>query len=377
MKVMKLLNAIILIIITGIIIAGCGGGNTGYTGGLSYAEPTVIPTVIATATPAPSGGGVFKVTVNIPGYELSKKGSLTADVLPYGSKSLRVTITGEAIDPAIVEETPVPSPAPASVTVTVSDVPVGLNEALIEVLDEGGNVIAHYKHGFYMTAGGTAGPPGVIYLGVVLTEGNYRPKDIDVEPGTELYFENWDSAERTVETTPSLNPPVSPIPGVTPAAQPNTAAVYHSASHTFNTSGIFIYTGGDGGRVLVYGSPSLTSIRDTWNAAGGDNYDNSDSELPLQFTLSGTNFGDNMSSVSGKVEFVNVDTGNILTGSVNTSDWADTEIKGTVTIPASGASPDPGGRGKYLIRVTVRNSNTDSSMVYYLKGTGNYNVTVN
>jgi len=170
---------------------------------------------------------------------------------------------------------------------------------------------------------------------------------------------------------------MSPIPGVIPAVQPNTAAIYHSASHTFNTAGIFTYTGAGGGRILVYGSPSLTSIRDTWNAAGGDNYDNSDSELTLQFTLSGINFGDNISMVSGKVEFVNVDTSNILTASVNSSDWTDTEIKGTVTIPASGVSPDPGGRGKYLVRVTVRNSNTDSSMVYYLKGSGNYNITVN
>jgi len=373
---MKILNALILVIITGIIIAGCGGGSSGYTGGVSSVEPT--STVIPAVTPAaPSAGGVFKITVNIPGYEVSKKDSLTANVLPYGSKTLRVTITGEAIDSPMVETTPIPSPAPPSVTVTVSNVPVGLNEALLEVLDEGGNVIAHYKHGFYMTAGGTAGPPGVIYLGVVITGGNYIPKDIDVEPGTELYFENWDSAERTVETTPSLSPLMSPIPGVIPAVQPNTAAIYHSASHTFNTAGIFTYTGAGGGRILVYGSPSLTSIRDTWNAAGGDNYDNSDSELTLQFTLSGINFGDNISMVSGKVEFVNVDTSNILTASVNSSDWTDTEIKGTVTIPASGVSPDPGGRGKYLVRVTVRNSNTDSSMVYYLKGSGNYNITVN
>jgi len=184
---MKILNALILVIITGIIIAGCGGGSSGYTGGVSSVEPT--STVIPAVTPAaPSAGGVFKITVNIPGYEVSKKDSLTANVLPYGSKTLRVTITGEAIDSPMVETTPIPSPAPPSVTVTVSNVPVGLNEALLEVLDEGGNVIAHYKHGFYMTAGGTAGPPGVIYLGVVITGGNYIPKDIDVEPGTELYF---------------------------------------------------------------------------------------------------------------------------------------------------------------------------------------------
>ena len=111
---MKILNALIVLLITVIIIAGCGGGgNTGYTGGVSYVEPTVNPTVIPAVTPAPSAGGVFKVTVNIPGYEVSKKDTLTADVLPYGSKTLRVTITGEAIDPPMVEETPVPVTCPS------------------------------------------------------------------------------------------------------------------------------------------------------------------------------------------------------------------------------------------------------------------------
>ena len=143
---------------------------------------------------------------------------------------------------------------------TVSDVPVGLNEALIEVLDEGKNVIACYKHGFYMTAGGTEEPPDVIYPGVVITGGNYRPQNIDVPAGTELYFENWDSVERTVETTPLLSPAMSPIAGVTPAVQPNTAAIYHSASHTFSTAGTFTYTGGDGGRIFVYAAPLISSF---------------------------------------------------------------------------------------------------------------------
>ncbi|MEQ8191978.1 MAG: hypothetical protein ABRQ39_28695 [Candidatus Eremiobacterota bacterium] len=366
---MKILNALILVIITGIIIAGCGGGSTGYTGGVSYAEPTVIPTATPAATAAPSGGGVFKVTVNIPGYEVSKKDTLTADVLPYGSKTLRVTITGEAIDPDMVEETPIPSPAPPAVTVTVSDVPVGLNEALIEVLDEGGNVIAHYKHGFYMTAGGTVSPPGEVYLGVVITEeGNYRPENIDVAQGTELYFENWGSVERTVETTPALNPAMSPIAGVTPAAQPNTAAIYHSASHTFNTAGTFTYTGGDGGMVLVYDTPHMTAISDN---VGNLIEDTTTGDIAT-FTISGNGFGTDRTMVKGSVYFYRVDnlTAVYLDATSCISNWTD----GSITLSNIPGTSLP--KGKYRVKVLVRGTYTPENDFYYYKGSGNYVITV-
>ncbi len=350
MKLMKLLNALILVIITGIIIAGCGGGgSTGYTGGVSYADPTAIPTAIPAATAAPSGGGVFKVTVNIPGYEVSKKDTLTADVLPYGSKTLRVTITGEAIDPPLVEETPIPSPDLPTVTITVPNVPVGLNEALIEVLDEGGNVIAHYKHGFYMTAGGTVTPPGVIYLGVVITGGNYRPQNIDVAPGTELYFENWDSVERTVETTPALNPAMSPIAGVTPAAQPNTAAIYHSASYTFNTAGTFTYAGGDGGRVLVYDTPSISGF----TPGSGDEGD--------AVTITGSNFNTNASD-------------NIVAfNGVHTTTISATETTLTVKVPVGATTgkisvTTPGGTvtsDKYFYPMELRTDDSCTLAQFY------------
>jgi len=275
---MKVLNAFILLMITGIIISGCGGGSSGYTGVVSSIEPT--STVIPALTPAaPSGGGVFKIAVNIPVYELSKKDSLTANVLPYGSKTLRVTITGEAIDSPMVVETPIPSPVPSPLTLTVSEVPVGLNEALLEVLDDEGNFLAGYKYGFYMKSGETVSPPGVLSPGVVITGSNYMPQDIEISAGEELYFQNWDNADSTVETLPALSPPPAPLKGVIAAVQPNIPSLYDGTSYIFNVAGTYNYSG-KSGTITVHVLPLLSGF----SPSSGDEGE--------EITITGSNFSE-------------------------------------------------------------------------------------
>ncbi|MEQ8221440.1 MAG: SUMF1/EgtB/PvdO family nonheme iron enzyme [Candidatus Eremiobacterota bacterium] len=290
---MKILNALILVIITGIIIAGCGGGSSGYTGDVPSVEPT--STVIPALTPAaPSAGGVFKITVNIPGYELSKKDSLTANVLPCGSKTLRVTITGEAIDPPMIVETPIPSPVPSPLTLTVSGVPVGLNEALLEVLDNGDNFLAGYKYGFYMKSGETVSPPGALSPGVVITESKYNPQNIEISAGGEVYFQNWDSVDSTVKTSPALSPPLTPLKGVIAAVQPNIPSLYDGTSYIFNVADTYNYSG-KSGTITVYGLPLLSDFSPTSGYEGDE------------ITITGSNFSANPSGNTVSFNGVNAE----------------------------------------------------------------------
>ena len=276
---MKVLNAFILLMITGIIIAGCGGGSSGYTGVVSSIEPA--STVIPSLTPAaPSAGGVFKIAVNIPGYELSKKDSLTANDLPYGSKILRVTITGEAIDSPMVVETPIPSPVPSPLTLTVSEVPVGLNEALLEVLDDEGNFLAGYKYGFYMKSGETVSPPGALSPGVVITGSNYMPQDIEISAGEEVYFQNWDNVDSTVETLPALSPTPALLKGVISAVQPNIPSLYDGTSYIFNAAGIYNYSG-KSGTIIVH---ALSPLLSGFSPSSGDEGE--------EITITGSNFSE-------------------------------------------------------------------------------------
>jgi hypothetical protein len=112
------------------------------------------------------------------------------------------------------------------------------------------------------------------------------------------------------------------------------------------------------------GKPAVTSITD----ASGDNYDNSESEVSVDFTINGANFGPDQIVVNGLVKFINTDTGNIIDAGVTS--WSDGEIKGNVVIPAG-----IDGRGSYLIEVTVLDVKSESK-VYYYKGSGSYNISI-
>jgi len=179
----------------------------------------------------------------------------------------------------MVVETPIPSPVPSPLTLTVSEVPVGLNEALLEVLDDEGNFLAGYKYGFYMKSGETVSPPGALSPGVVITGSNYMPQDIEISAGEEVYFQNWDNVDSTVETLPALSPTPALLKGVIAAVQPNIPSLYDGTSYIFNVAGTYNYSG-KSGTITVHVLPLLSGF----SPSSGDEGE--------EITITGSNFSE-------------------------------------------------------------------------------------
>ncbi|MEQ8191128.1 MAG: hypothetical protein ABRQ39_24400 [Candidatus Eremiobacterota bacterium] len=310
--------SILIFILAITLLSGCGGG-----GDSSGIIPNNV-SVQSTHTPAPGTlvqvpnnpanpsitsylpGGTFNVTVQFPGADSgAKHREISSSDLPYNSHTLRVTITGEAIiTPMTGERTDLDPSGAGTYTLTIPDVPVGLNTAVIEVIDPSGNLLCQRKHGFYMTPGGTAGP-GLIIPGITIqSDGSCIPQNIDIPLGTTLVYQNQDyDNDRTVQMNSGLLN-VGPIAHAEHITQPATAEIFHTATCSFPGEGIYNYDTGYGspGRVLVYGLPYLTSITDST----GDNKDEASELSSVSFTLNGTNFGSNQGSVNGSIRFIQV-----------------------------------------------------------------------
>lgn len=196
--------------------------------------------------------GQFTMTLLTPGANSKNNFNANSRVLPTGTATLKVTIDGEKIASSIIQATDI-STGTGPFTMTVSDVPVGLNEALIQILDASSGILAQRRHGFYMTAGGTAGP-GAIHMGVaVKSDGACEPSNITVPEDTILYFENWDTVNnRTVKLNASAMV-IGPITKVAGQTVPNTPKVYSAMSYTFSDYGTYNYDSGYGapGSVIV------------------------------------------------------------------------------------------------------------------------------
>ena len=297
------LSAVLVIIFT--VFAGCGGGGT------NSAVPSVENQTGNTGNipenpgePESITGGTFTISLKVPGpVSSSSKEDLSASVIPWGSKTLKVTITGEFIDTPVVETEDISDGGIH--TLTMEDVPVGLNLATIEVLDESSGVMAQRKYGFFMTSGETisAGP---ISLGVAIENtGLCNPQVMYIPVGTTIYFENQDyDNSRTVTLNPGSITTGS-ISQAEHAVQPGTPDVFYSASYTFDTAGEYIYENGFGGdgtdsyKIEVYELPSVTSFED----GDGDVYDSNNSSSPINFTITGENFGPDKDSIDGEVTF--------------------------------------------------------------------------
>ena len=296
--------AVLAIMIT--VFAGCGGGGT------NSAVPSVENQTGNTGNipenpgePESSGGGTFTISLKVPGPgSSSAKEDLSASVIPWGSKTLKVTITGEFIDTPVVETEDISDGGIH--TLTMEDVPVGLNLATIEVLDESSGVMAQRKYGFFMTSGETVSA-GPISLGVAIeSTGLCNPQVMYIPVGTTIYFENQDyDNSRTVTLNPGSITTGS-ISQAEHAVQPGTPDVFYSASYTFNTAGEYVYENGFGGdgtdsyKIEVYELPSVTSLED----GDGDVYDSNNYSLPpINFTITGENFGADKDSVEGDVTF--------------------------------------------------------------------------
>ena len=377
------IHIILLTCLISILISGCGGG-----GDSSGVIPNNV-SVQSTPTPAPGTliqvpdnqttpsipsylpGGTFNVTVQFPGSDSgAKHRDMSASDLPYNSHTLRVTITGEAIiTPLNGERNDLDPSGAGTYTLTISNVPVGLNTAVIEVIDPSGNLLCQRKHGFYMTPGGTAGP-GLIILGVTIqSDGSCMPQNIDIPLGTTLVYQNQDyDNDRTVQMNGGVLT-VGPIAHAEHITQPATAEIFHTGTCSFPGEGIYNYDIGYGapGRILVYGLPSLTSITDST----GDNKDENASLSAVDYTLNGSNFGTSRESVSGEVRFIQTVEGDpnnpwgTVYNTTSFTDWSNTSVHGSIELPG----------GKYRVEMSIRGENTAENVLYY-KGSGNFEVIV-
>ena len=230
---------IILAFITCVIVSGCGGG-----------ENTAVPSVNGSVTPSSGSGGTFSITVHIPGPE-----NMEVKVIPWQRKTLRVTVKPEtgltAITPVTVDIS-----GPGYYTATVPKVPVGLNEATIEVLDANDRLLAMRKQGFQMDHGGDVKPADPVIMGVSLDPSgglHCDPNYIEIKKGESLYVENQDTGAGYTVTIGSENHSVS---AATASASPVTAATFPAqAFGTFSANaGVYDISAGGPvlGRVKVY-----------------------------------------------------------------------------------------------------------------------------
>lgn len=336
--IMPVLAGIILI-----LFSGCGGSVAGDTPQNPSAE----------VKPTEDGTGRFIVTVNFP----SASARLGGRYIPLTRKWLHIMIFGEKIDSTFSQPAMVQLPSTGgSFTTTINNIPVGLNEAVIRILDEGEVLLAQRRVGFYMKAGQSISPAGPIHMGVaILPDGRCEPSQIRLQSTSDvLYWENWDEQNgRTVKMTGPSSVEIGPISKVTLATQPNNVATFASASYTFSTNGKYNYDSGFGapGFVRVGPCPTLTSIVD----GDGNDYDTNISSSSVSFTLTGTNFG----TTSDTVRFCQDPDhgGRIFTVSgAAISTWNNTSIQGTVTLP----------EGNYMVSVSVGGELT-TDIVYFYK----------
>ncbi|MEQ8191977.1 MAG: formylglycine-generating enzyme family protein, partial [Candidatus Eremiobacterota bacterium] len=233
------MKLIYVIMILAVIVSGCGGGGS-----------TAVPSVNGSVTPSSGSGGTFSITVHIPGPE-----NMEAKVIPWQRKTLKVTVKPESgldtITPVTVDIS-----GSGDYTATVPNVPVGLNEATIEVLDANDRLLAMRKQGFQMDHGGDVKPAGKIIMGVSLdpTGGIHcDPNYIEIKKNEILYVENQNTGAGYSVTIGAENQSVS---AATASVPPVTAATFPAqAFTTFSaTAGVYNISAGGPvlGRVKVY-----------------------------------------------------------------------------------------------------------------------------
>jgi|GEM_PF-1615497 len=315
----KLFLVIILMMAVTCCISSCGGGTGGgaaFGGGSGQSTGVAAQTGNGAGTDSSAAAsgktGTFTVTVQLPKPAKSRK--VNGKVIPYGYKSLKVTIQGEAMNKT--DTSTITLDGDNKYQRQITEVPVGLNVATIQILDASNNVLAQRTYGFYMTAGGTAeagtaGSP--LSMGVSVTGGACDPLNIDIPKGTTLYFENLDAAARTVtvhcdgKTDKTVN-----LEAATGNTDPDTPATYPYKSIAFDSDddvGTWSYTSPSAtGTVVVSDNPAITALSKRASQEGEE------------ITITGTGFRD---QANGTVTF-----GGIAATTI--SSWSDTSIKATV-----------------------------------------------
>ena len=292
MKKQLLILLVSALILT--LFAGCGGGTDSTIPAINQgdtAENSETPQI-----PGNTEGGTFTLTLNVPGSSISSE-KISGSVVPWTGKTLMVTITGEFITAPMISSTEV-SPG-GTYTATINNVPIGLNTASIEILDENSNIVAQRKYGFFMYSGGIV-TAGTIYLGVAIEDtGMCNPPQIEIPTGTTLYFENQDYNNARTASLEGGTISTGAIPQAEHSSGLDSPEVFHTASYTFDTPGDYVYDAGQGGdgtdsyKIFVYDLPVLDSISPEWISTT--------SEAQVDFTLSGNYFGPSQAEVEGEV----------------------------------------------------------------------------
>ncbi|MEQ8169460.1 MAG: SUMF1/EgtB/PvdO family nonheme iron enzyme, partial [Candidatus Eremiobacterota bacterium] len=153
--------------------------------------------------------------------------------------------------------------SPGTYTATVADVPVGLNEATIEILDVNDMLLAMRKHGFQMDHNGDVNA-GKVIMGVSLDPSgglHCDPNYIEIKKGEILYVENQDTG---TEYSVTIGSETHSVSAATASVPPVTAATFPAeAFGTFSgTVGTYSITAGGTtvGNVLVYDVPSISGF---------------------------------------------------------------------------------------------------------------------
>ncbi|MEQ8169651.1 MAG: SUMF1/EgtB/PvdO family nonheme iron enzyme, partial [Candidatus Eremiobacterota bacterium] len=188
--------------------------------------------------------------------------------------------------------------SPGTYTATVADVPVGLNEATIEILDVNDMLLAMRKHGFQMTPGGDVNA-GTVIMGVSLDPSgglHCDPNYIEIKKGEILYVENQDTG---TEYSVTIGSETHSVSAATASVPPVTAATFPAeAFSTFSgTVGTYSITAGGTtvGNVLVYDVLSISGF----TPGSGDEGET--------VTINGSNFNTNASSNTVSFNGVNAE----------------------------------------------------------------------
>lgn len=362
---MWLVGGLITILAIAIMASGCGGGSGTAGGGFTSSSDTARMTgqdssgqltnnaqdAVEYSSASDRGAavkesGALTVTVQNPGMGITIAGDPYS---PGSFNTLRLTVPGKSPKESLVASRSDIDPLNGgSYSLSIQSVPAGAKVATIEVLNSQGKLLAMKKLGFSMTAAGVKADALLMGLGID-GDGACTPSTISVPAGTTLLFENYDTKK---PHTITLNAGAIVI-GPLAKAQQNAdgSFAFNGASYTFTEKGTYSYVSGYGapGFIEVIAPPSLSAIAD----GDGNDIDLERTLSPVNFTLTGSNYGDMMASSS--VSFTNSETFEPIKATLTS--WGNTAISGTVNLA----------EGRYLVTITA-NGQGSRDTVYYFKG---------
>jgi hypothetical protein len=361
-------RAIWLIMMTVVAIAiywitGCGGGG-GYVPQPSptFRSGTII---IRVGLPQPAPRSISP----------DEAETESARIIPWNTKSIKVTLTGEGITGQRVET----QNLSVSDTIKINLVPTGLKHLYIELKNGqngGGDTVAVVRHSLFMSSGSTTPINRTMGIGLV-SNTEVVPAEIQVNLGSTLLFQKWFDTGGDYQVH-LLGPVEKVSPGIrdrTGGSAPTEPYEYYTASLVFDVLGVYTYLSPNhaGAKILVYDPDDLmiASVKGMNSTYTAVVQDLTNEASTVYIKVEGMGFGDRLSN-GGSIRLVNVETEEehnqsnfVYTG--GSQKWELSEIQVRV-------NNLPG--GKY--RVVVRTDDGDT--VYdghFIKGSGTLDVIIN